>query len=87
MCQSTPEEPDFRALLPLSPQVWTHRTVAHVTALWESLEQQPQIPLSTRRKLTLLLNLGRKEDVHVSTRVEACFPVKTPEETQDPHQY
>ena len=48
--QSTPEEPDFPALPRMSPRISTHTTVAHVTALWEKLEGNTQIPVSTPRE-------------------------------------
>ena len=50
MSQSTPEEADFHAVLRLSPRVSTHTMVARVTALWESLEGKPQIPVSTQQE-------------------------------------
>ena len=67
MFQSTPEEPDFSALPGLSPRVSTHTTVARVTALWH-LEGNATDPcVNPTGSLTLLLHLGRKKDVHVST--------------------
>ena len=71
MSQSTPEEPDFPALPRLSPQVWTQTKLARVIALWESLKGKPQITDPSKGGLTVLLQLGREADVHVSTRDEA----------------
>ena len=73
MSQSTLEHPDFPALPPLSRQGSTHTTVARVTALWESLLGKPQGKatdpcINETGSLTLLLQLGRKADVHVPTR-------------------
>ena len=76
MSQSTPEEPDFPALPRLSSRGLTHTTVARVAVLWESLvgttrgkEADPCINVTG--SLTLLLQLGRKADVRVSTRDNA----------------
>ena len=73
MSQSTPEQPDFPALPRLSRRVSTHTAVARVTALWESLVGKPRGKaadpcINTTGSLTLLLELGRKVDVHVPTR-------------------
>ena len=48
--QSTPDETNFPGLPRLSPRVLTHTTVARMTALWESLEGKPQIPVLTRQE-------------------------------------
>ena len=44
MSQSIPGKPVFPALPRLSSRGSTHTTVAHGTALWESLVGKPQIP-------------------------------------------
>ena len=55
----------------LSPRVSVHTTVARVTALWH-LEGKVTDPcVNPTGSLILLLQLGRKKDVHVSTRDEA----------------
>ena len=75
MSQSIPEEPVFPALPRLSRRGSTHTMVARGTALWESLVGKPRgkatDPLIHKTgSLTLLLQLGRKADVHAPTRDE-----------------
>ena len=75
MSQSIPEDPVFPALLRLSRRGSTLTTVAHGTALWESLVGKPRgkatDPLiHAKGSGTLLLQLGRKLHVHASTRDE-----------------
>ena len=68
-------KPVFPALPRLSSRGSTHTTVAHGTALWESLVGKPRgkapHPLiHAKGRLTLLLQLGRKLHVHAPTRDE-----------------
>ena len=65
----------FPALPRLSSRGSTHTTVAHETALWESLVGKPRgkatDPLiHAKGSVTLLLPLGRKQHVHAATRDE-----------------
>ena len=75
MFQSIPGKPVFPALPRLSSRGSTHTTVAHGTALWESLAGKPRgkatDPLiHAKGSVTLLLQLGRKAHVHAPTRNE-----------------
>ena len=75
MSQSIPEKRVFPALPPLSSRRSTHTTVAHGTALWESLVGKPRGKHSdpfihAKGSGTLLLQLGRKSHVHAPTRDE-----------------
>ena len=73
MSQSIPGKPVFPALPRISSRVSTHTTVARGTALWESLVGKPlgkaTDPLvHAKRRVTLLLQLGRKAHMHAPTR-------------------
>ena len=75
MSQSIPGKPVFPALPRLSSGGWTHTTVAHGTALWESLVGKPRgkatvALINPTGSVTLLLQLGRKAHVHAPTRDE-----------------
>ena len=75
MSQSAPEERVFPALPRLSRRGSTHTTVARGTALWESLVGKPRVKardpnFNVTQTVTLLLELGRKADVHAPTRDE-----------------
>ena len=75
MFQSIPGKPVFPALPRLSSRGSTHTTVAHGTALWESLAGKPRgkatDPLiHAKGSVKLLLQLGRKAHVHGPTRNE-----------------
>ena len=75
MSQSIPGKPVFPALPRISSRVSTHTTVARGTALWESLVGKPlgkaTDPLvHAKRRVTLLLQLGKKSHVHAPTRDE-----------------
>ena len=75
MSQSIPGIPVFPALPRLSSRGSIHGTVARGTALWESLMGKPQgkatDPLiHSKGSVTLLLQLGRKAQVHAPTRAE-----------------
>ena len=79
MSQSIPGKPLFPALPRLSSQGSTHTTVARGTALWESLVGKPRgkatDPLiHAKGSTTLLLQLGRKVQVHEPARDEDCLP-------------
>ena len=68
-------KPVFPALPRLSSRGSTHTTVAHGTALWESLVGKPRgkatDPLiHSTGSTTLLLQLGRKAHVHAPNRDE-----------------
>ena len=68
-------KPVFPALPRLSSRGSTHTTVAHGTALWESLVGKPRgkapHPLiHGKGSVTLLLQIGRKPHVHAPTRDE-----------------
>ena len=73
MSQSIPGKPDFPALPRISSRRSTHTTMAHETALWESLVGKPRgkatDPLiHAKGSVTLLLQLGRKAHVHAPTQ-------------------
>ena len=75
MSQSIPGIPVFPALPRLSSRGPIHSTVARGTALWESLMGKPRgkatDPLiHSKGSVTLLLQLGRKAQVHAPTRAE-----------------
>ena len=75
MSQSIPGIPVFPALPRLSSRGSIHRTVARGTALWESLMGKPRgiatDPLiHSKGSVTLLLQLGRKAQVHAPIRAE-----------------
>ena len=75
MFQSILGKTVFPALPQLSSRESTHTTVAHETTLWESLVGKPRVKatdsyINTTRSVTLLLQLGRKADVHAPTRDE-----------------
>ena len=75
MSQSIPGKTVFPALPRLSSRGSTHTTVARGTALWESLVGKPRgkdtDPLiHAKGSATLLLQLGRKGQVHDPTRDE-----------------
>ena len=79
MSQSIPGKPVFPALPLLSSRGSTHTTVARGTALgktsWESLQGKPPgkatDPLiHAKGSVTVLLQLGRKAQVHAPTRDE-----------------
>ena len=75
MSQSIPGKPVFPSLPRLSSRGSTHTTVAHGTALWESLAGKPRgkatDPLiHAKGSATLLLQLGSKAHVHAPTRDE-----------------
>ena len=79
MSPSIPGKPDFPALRRLSSRGSTHTTVARGTALWEasweSLLGKPRgkatDPLiQGKGSVTVLLQLGRKANVHAPTRHE-----------------
>ena len=79
MSQSIPGKPVFPALPRLSSRGSTHTTVAHGTALWESLlgkpgEKATDPLIHAKGSGTLLLQLGRKALVHGPTRDEDCHP-------------
>ena len=66
--QDTPDSPELTRRSPRSP---TQNTMAVVTALW-CLERKPPIPMvNPTGKMTLLFQLKRTADLHVSTRDEA----------------
>ena len=80
MSQSFPGKPVFPALPRLSSRGSTHTTVAHGTALWESLLGKPlgkprwkaTDPLiHLTRTVALLLQLGRTAHMHAPSRDEA----------------
>ena len=75
MSQSIPGKPVFPALPRVSSRGSTHTTVARETALWESLVGKPRgkakhplIP--AKGSVTLLLQVGKKANVHAPTRDE-----------------
>ena len=75
MSQSFPGKAVFPALPRVSSRGSTHTTVARETALWESLEGKPRgkakhplIP--AKGSVTLLLQVGKKANVHAATRDE-----------------
>ena len=73
MSQSISGKPDFPALPRISSRRSTHTTMAHETALWESLVGKPRgkatDPLiHAKGSVTLLLQLGRKAHVHAPTQ-------------------
>ena len=75
MSQSIPGNHDFPALPRLSSRGSTHTTVELGTALWVSLVGKPRgkatDPLiHAKESVTLLLQLGRKPQVHAPTRDE-----------------
>ena len=76
MSQSIPGKPVFPALLPLTSQGSTHTTVAHGTALWESLVGKPRGKASRESHRSLdpreekrdtAAKLGRKAHVQAPT--------------------
>ena len=75
MSQSFSGNPDFPALPRISSRGSTHTTMARGTALWESLVGKPRgkatDPLiQAKGSVTVLLQLGRKANVHAPTRDE-----------------
>ena len=75
MSQFIPGKPVFPALPRLSSRGSTHTTVARGTAVWESLVGKPPgkatDPLiHAKGSVTLLLQLGRKAQVHAPNRDE-----------------
>ena len=75
MPQSSSGNPVFIALPRLSSRGSTHTTVARGTAMWESLEGKPRgkatDPLiHAKASGTLLLQKGKKAQVHAHTRDE-----------------
>ena len=75
MSHSIPGKPDFPALPQLSSRGSTHTTVVHGTALWESLVGKPRGRATDpfihgKGSVTLLLQLGRKTNVHIPAREE-----------------
>ena len=79
MSQSIPEEHVFPALPRLSRRGSTHTTVAHGTALWESLVGKPRgkatDPLiHAMGCVTLLLPLWTKAHVNAPIRDEDLLP-------------
>ena len=75
MSQSIPGKPVFPALPRLSNPGSRHTMVARGTALWESLVGKPRgkakDPLFLAKgSMTLLLQLGRRANVHAPTRDE-----------------
>ena len=83
MTQSIPGKPDFPALPRISSRGSIHTTVACGTALWESLVGKPPAKTSMKAtdffihakgSMTLLLQLGRKVQVHEPARDEDCLP-------------
>ena len=73
--QSIPGKTVFPALPPLSSQGSTHTTVARGTALRDSSVGKPREKatdplIHTKGSATLLLQLGRKANVHAPTRDE-----------------
>ena len=71
MLQFTSDTPDSPALTGQLPRGSTQNTMAVVTALW-CLERKPPIPMvNPTGKMTLLFQLKRTADLHVSTRDEA----------------
>ena len=75
MSQSIPGKPVFPALPGLSNRGSRHTMVAPGTALWESLLGKPRgkakdALIQAKGSMTLLLQLGRKANVHALTRDE-----------------
>ena len=92
MSQSIPGKPFFPALPRLSRRGSSHTTVAHGTAMWESLVGKPRgkdtDPLiHAKGSATLLLQLGRKAHVHAPLETRTDSPGETPEVPQDPCQH
>ena len=92
MSPSIPGRPFFPELPPLSSRGSTHTTVARVTALWESLLGKPRgkdtDPLiHAKGSVTLLLQLGRKAQVHAPTLTKTDSPGETLEVPQVPCQH
>ena len=92
MSQSIPGKPVFPALPRLSSQGSTHTTVAHGTALWESLVGKPRGKatgplIHSTGSVTLLLQLGRESNCMPPLKTRTDSPGETPEVPQDPCQH
>ena len=88
MSQSIPGKPVFPALFRLSSRGSTHTTVARGTALWESLEGKPQIPLSTGREgRHCCYSSGGKRTCMPPLETRTDSLGQTPEVPQDPCQH
>ena len=72
--------PPSPELTQLSPQVLTHNTMARVIVLWHQ-EKATDPYVNSTGNLTLLLQLGRKKDLHVSTQDEPDSLVETSQQS------